>query len=83
MIFWTDNRNSESHEVEPERGCHSHNKDGYRGEVEELAGFDNDRSEDRANLQESERSSLSRDGFRLEAAKMPIDRQGTAVVRWL
>ncbi|KAJ5461605.1 HET-domain-containing protein [Penicillium daleae] len=39
------------------------NKDDYRREVEEMAGFDNGRSEDRANLQESERGSLSRDGL--------------------
>jgi hypothetical protein len=48
-----------------------------------MAGFDNGRSEDLANLQESERYSLSRDGFRQEAANMLTDRQGTAVVRWL
>jgi hypothetical protein len=81
LIFWTDNRNSELRESEPEKGFHSHNKDDYRGQVEEMAGIDNGRSEDRANLQESEPCSLSRDGFRLEAAKMLIDRQGTAVVR--
>jgi hypothetical protein len=83
LIFWTDNRNSESHGVDPKRGFHSHNKDGCRGKVEEVAGLDIGRSEDRANVQESEHSSLSRARFRLEAAKMPIDKQGAAVVRWL
>jgi hypothetical protein len=81
LIFWTGNRNNESPQFELERDFHNHNKDEHQEEEDRnMAEFDKAHSEDHANLQESGHCSLSMDGFRLEAAKTLIDRQGTAVV---